>query len=51
MVQSAFTAPHVTEFLTVDVTPTMELLARLKASREFAGLQAHAVDHRGQGSA
>lgn len=37
MVQSAFTAPHVTEFLTVDVTPTMELLARLKASREFAG--------------
>ncbi|GAA3317135.1 dihydrolipoamide acetyltransferase family protein [Arthrobacter ramosus] len=37
MVQSAFTAPHVTEFLTVDVTHTMELLARLKASREFAG--------------
>lgn len=37
MVQSAFTAPHVTEFLTIDVTPTMELLARLKASREFAG--------------
>lgn len=37
MVQSAFTAPHVTEFLTVDVTPTMELLERLKASRTFAG--------------
>ncbi|MDQ0029015.1 pyruvate dehydrogenase E2 component (dihydrolipoamide acetyltransferase) [Arthrobacter bambusae] len=37
MVQSAFTAPHVTEFLTVDVTPTMELLTRLKARREFAG--------------
>jgi 2-oxoisovalerate dehydrogenase E2 component (dihydrolipoyl transacylase) len=37
MVQSAFTAPHVTEFLTVDVTPTMELLTRLKSSREFAG--------------
>ncbi|MEW1820324.1 dihydrolipoamide acetyltransferase family protein [Arthrobacter sp. NPDC080031] len=37
MVQSAFTAPHVTEFLTIDVTPTMELLTRLKASREFAG--------------
>ncbi|WP_332603636.1 dihydrolipoamide acetyltransferase family protein [Arthrobacter sp. S2(2024)] len=37
MVASAFTAPHVTEFLTVDVTPTMELLARLKASRVFAG--------------
>ncbi|WP_285313536.1 2-oxo acid dehydrogenase subunit E2 [Pseudarthrobacter sp. fls2-241-R2A-168] len=37
MVQSAFTAPHVTEFLTVDVTPAMELLARLKGSREFTG--------------
>ncbi|MCZ2402498.1 2-oxo acid dehydrogenase subunit E2 [Paenarthrobacter sp. Z7-10] len=37
MVASAFTAPHVTEFLTVDVTPTMELLAKLKASRDFAG--------------
>ena len=37
MVSSAFTAPHVTEFLTVDVTPTMELLAKLKASRAFAG--------------
>jgi 2-oxoisovalerate dehydrogenase E2 component (dihydrolipoyl transacylase) len=30
MVASAFTAPHVTEFLTVDVTPTMDLLARLR---------------------
>lgn len=37
MVKSAFTAPHVSEFLTVDVTPTMELLAKLKASRAFAG--------------
>ena len=37
MVSSAFTAPHVTEFLTLDVTPTMELLARLKDSRAFAG--------------
>lgn len=35
MVASAFTAPHATEFLTVDVTPTMELLAKLKASRAF----------------
>ncbi|WP_308468375.1 dihydrolipoamide acetyltransferase family protein [Rathayibacter soli] len=35
MVASAFTAPHVTEFLTVDVTPTMELLDSLKARREF----------------
>ncbi|HEY8753136.1 MAG TPA: dihydrolipoamide acetyltransferase family protein [Arthrobacter sp.] len=37
MVASAFTAPHATEFLTVDVTPTMDLLAKLKASRAFAG--------------
>lgn len=35
MVASAFTAPHVTEFLQVDVTETMELLAELKASREY----------------
>jgi len=39
MVSSAFTAPHVSEFLTIDVTPTMELIAKLKASREFAGLR------------
>ncbi|GAA1048435.1 dihydrolipoamide acetyltransferase family protein [Arthrobacter russicus] len=39
MVASAFTAPHVTEFLTIDVTPTMELLAKLKAGRAFAGLK------------
>ncbi|WP_078289790.1 dihydrolipoamide acetyltransferase family protein [Mycobacterium sp. D16R24] len=31
MVRSAFTAPHVTEFLTVDMTATMELLAELKS--------------------
>jgi pyruvate dehydrogenase E2 component (dihydrolipoamide acetyltransferase) len=37
MVASAFTAPHVTEFLTIDVTPAMELLGKLKASRVFAG--------------
>ena len=37
MVQSAFTAPHVTEFLTVDVTPAMELLVKFKGSREFTG--------------
>ncbi|MFE4195417.1 dihydrolipoamide acetyltransferase family protein [Paenarthrobacter sp. NPDC056912] len=37
MVQSAFTAPHVTEFLTIDVTATMELLNRLKGSRAFEG--------------
>jgi len=37
MVSSAFTAPHVTEFLTIDVTPLMELRERLKARPEFAG--------------
>ncbi|BAS08206.1 dihydrolipoyllysine-residue acetyltransferase component of pyruvate dehydrogenase complex [Arthrobacter sp. Hiyo4] len=37
MVASAFTAPHATEFLTVDVTPTMDLLAKLKTSRAFSG--------------
>ncbi|WP_026553294.1 dihydrolipoamide acetyltransferase family protein [Arthrobacter sp. H20] len=39
MVASAFTAPHVTEFLTIDVTETMELVARLKASRAFADVR------------
>ena len=37
MVRSAFTAPHVTEFLTIDVTPTVELLASLRDSKAFAG--------------
>ncbi len=35
MVASAFSAPHVTEFLTVDVTRTMKALDKLKARREF----------------
>ena len=35
MVGSAFTAPHVTEWITVDVTRTMEFVDRLKARREF----------------
>lgn len=35
MVGSAFTAPHVTEFITVDVTRTMELVERLKTDRDF----------------
>jgi 2-oxoisovalerate dehydrogenase E2 component (dihydrolipoyl transacylase) len=39
MVGSAFTAPHVTEFITVDVTPTMELLQRLKGLPELAGVK------------
>ncbi len=36
VVASAFTAPHVTEFLTVDVTATMALRDRLRATREYA---------------
>ncbi|MBU2073240.1 MAG: 2-oxo acid dehydrogenase subunit E2 [Actinobacteria bacterium] len=35
MVDSAFTAPHVTEWVTVDATRTMELVERLKSHREF----------------
>jgi pyruvate dehydrogenase E2 component (dihydrolipoamide acetyltransferase) len=35
MVASAFTAPHVTIFTTVDVTPMMETVDRLKSMREF----------------
>ncbi|WP_127795189.1 dihydrolipoamide acetyltransferase family protein [Agromyces sp. LHK192] len=37
MVRSAFTAPHVTEFLTVDVTATMELLRSLREDRAMSG--------------
>jgi pyruvate dehydrogenase E2 component (dihydrolipoamide acetyltransferase) len=40
MVRSAFTAPHVTTFLTVDVTATSELIASLKADR---ALQDHRI--------
>lgn len=39
MAGSAFTAPHVTEFITVDMTRTMELVDRLKADREFKGVK------------
>jgi len=39
MVQSAFTAPHVTEFLTVDATETMNLVAKLKQDRDFADVR------------
>ena len=35
MSQSAFTSPHVTEWITVDVTATMQLVERLKARREL----------------
>lgn len=37
MVQSAFTAPHVTVFHTVDVTATMDLLASLRDDRSLSG--------------
>ena len=40
MVRSAFTAPHVTTFLTVDVTATSELVASFKADRD---LQEHRI--------
>ncbi|WEO96366.1 dihydrolipoamide acetyltransferase family protein [Streptomyces sp. FXJ1.172] len=39
MVGSAFTAPHVTEFVTVDVTRTMKLVEELKQDREMQGLR------------
>jgi pyruvate dehydrogenase E2 component (dihydrolipoamide acetyltransferase) len=39
MVSSAFTAPHVTEFVTVDVTPTMDLVGRLREHPDFDGLK------------
>ncbi|KPC61901.1 dihydrolipoamide acetyltransferase family protein [Streptomyces chattanoogensis] len=39
MVNSAFTAPHVTEFITVDVTRTMKLVQELKQDPDMAGLR------------
>ena len=39
MVASAFTAPHVTEFITVDVTEMMELRKRVGARPEFEGVK------------
>lgn len=39
MVASAFTAPHVTVFHTVDVTKTMRLVARLREDREFSDVR------------
>ena len=35
MVGSAFSIPHVTEWVTIDVTRTMEFVDRLKSRREF----------------
>ncbi len=40
MVRSAFSAPHVTEFLTIDVTAASELVARLKARGQRASMLA-----------
>jgi 2-oxoisovalerate dehydrogenase E2 component (dihydrolipoyl transacylase) len=39
MVASAFTAPHVTEFLQIDITETMTTAARLRAVPEFEGVR------------
>ncbi|MCZ0209536.1 dihydrolipoamide acetyltransferase family protein [Streptomyces sp. UMAF16] len=39
MVGSAFTAPHVTEFVTVDVTRTMRLVEELKQDKDMQGLR------------
>ena len=38
MVQSAFTAPHVTEFLTVDVTRSLQLMQRLTEAGQRSSL-------------
>jgi 2-oxoisovalerate dehydrogenase E2 component (dihydrolipoyl transacylase) len=39
MTKSAFTAPHVTEFLQIDITQTMAATARLKSLPEFEGVR------------
>jgi len=39
MTESAFTAPHVTEWVTIDATATLELVARLRERREFKGVK------------
>ncbi|MBI9115715.1 dihydrolipoamide acetyltransferase family protein [Sanguibacter suaedae] len=39
MVSSAFTAPHVTVFHTVDVTRTMRLVERLRTDKEFTDVR------------
>jgi 2-oxoisovalerate dehydrogenase E2 component (dihydrolipoyl transacylase) len=39
MVRSAFTAPHVTEWVTLDVSRTMELVSTLKAHKDFADVK------------
>jgi 2-oxoisovalerate dehydrogenase E2 component (dihydrolipoyl transacylase) len=39
MVQSAFSAPHVSVFVDIDATRTMEFVGRLKTSADFAGVR------------
>ncbi|HEX9033530.1 MAG TPA: dihydrolipoamide acetyltransferase family protein, partial [Streptosporangiaceae bacterium] len=39
MAASAFTAPHVTEFLQIDITATMDAVTRLKSLPEFDGIR------------
>ncbi|MEU5337138.1 dihydrolipoamide acetyltransferase family protein [Streptomyces asoensis] len=39
MVGSAFTAPHVTEFVTIDVTRTLKLVEELKQDKDMQGLR------------
>jgi pyruvate dehydrogenase E2 component (dihydrolipoamide acetyltransferase) len=39
MVTSAFTIPHVTEWVTVDVTRTMKLVSRLRGHPDFADVR------------
>ncbi|MGW9405529.1 dihydrolipoamide acetyltransferase family protein [Arthrobacter sp. NPDC055585] len=39
MVASAFTAPHATVFLTVDVTSSMNLLDKLRSRKEYDGVR------------
>ena len=39
MAASAFTAPHVTEFLQIDITATMQATARLRSLPEFAEIK------------
>ena len=43
VVSSAFTAPHVTEFLQVDVTETMAAVRRVRDLPEYAGLRVSAL--------
>jgi pyruvate dehydrogenase E2 component (dihydrolipoamide acetyltransferase) len=39
MVQSAFAAPHVSVFVDIDATRTMDFVKRLKSSPDFAGIR------------